>query len=233
MPVADDLRALRDRALTDLDACHDYHYDSKIAWRLVHKLKLSPAGRKFIIRNRTTGTATTQDDLADKARGYVADQLTEATFQQFLAIFEAFLADLLRLWLRAYPGSLGRKQVEFAEILAAPDKETLTLLVVDKELQSIMHGPPRAWFEYLATKAKLGCPTAGEIDRIVEAKATRDVLIHNRGIANKTYVAKADVLARFKDGERVVVTESYHRDVWILIRKVAADFADAAIAKAT
>ena len=38
---------------------------------------------------------------------------------------------------------------------------------------------------------KLGCPTDDEIERIAEMKATRDLLIHNLGIANKTYLDKA------------------------------------------
>lgn len=79
---------------------------------------------------------------------------------------------------------------------------------------------------------KLGCPTADEIERITEAKASRDVLIHNRGVASKTYVSKAGRFARYQEGEILDVPESYHRDMWELLRKVAADVSSAAVAKA-
>ena len=114
MALSDEIRALRDRALADLDSAHDYYSDTKIAWQLVRNL--ISAGHTFINRNTLTGTVTSQADLATKARGYVAEQLNEATFQQFLAIFEHFLFEFLRLWLTAYPGSLGGKKLDFTGV---------------------------------------------------------------------------------------------------------------------
>jgi hypothetical protein len=86
MSLSDDIRAHRDRVLGELVAAHDYYSDTKSAWRLVHKVVA--AGNTFTIRNMSTGTVTTQFELAAKARGYVTVQLTEATFQQFISIFE-------------------------------------------------------------------------------------------------------------------------------------------------
>ena len=161
--------ALWDRVLAELDSAHDYYTDTKIAWRLVHKI--IAAGDKFTVRNPTTGTVRTQTDLADKARGYIAEQLTEATFQQFISTFENFFFDLLRCWLTAYPQSLGGKQVDFKTVLDSPDKETVTQLVVTKELNEVFYDRPARWFAYLRDKANLDCPSAGEIERIAEAKA--------------------------------------------------------------
>lgn len=56
----------------------------------------------------------------------MAEQLAEATFQQFIAIFENYFFDLLRLWLMAYPQSLVGKKVDFKAILDAPDKDAIT-----------------------------------------------------------------------------------------------------------
>jgi hypothetical protein len=229
MALSDDIRALRDQVLADLAAAHDYYTDTKIAWRMVHKV--IAAGHTITIRNMTTGTVTTQAELAAKARGYVTEQLTEATFQQFISIFEGFYFDLLRLWLTAYPHSLGKKTVDLKTILELPDKDAITGLVVRKELNEVLYDRPTAWFAYLEDKAKLGCPTADEIERIAEAKASRDVLVHNKGIANKSYESKAGNLARFHDGDRIRIPEHYHRQTWELIRKVVSDVSNAAIAK--
>jgi hypothetical protein len=229
MALADTVRALRDRVLGDLDAAHDYYVDTKTAWRIVYKVV--QAGNRFTNRNQTTGTMTSQADLVGKARRYVAEQLAEATFQQFIAIFENFFFDLLRLWLTAYPQSLSGRKVDFKAVLDAPDKDAITLLVVNKELNEVLYERPAAWFAYLEQKAKLGCPTPDEIDRIAEAKASRDVLAHNRGIAGKAYESKAGQHARYNDGQRIDVPEHYHREAWELIRKVVAELSDAAIAK--
>lgn len=229
MALAANIQALRDRVLTDLNTAHDYYTDTKIAWDIVRQV--IAAGHTFSIRNMTTGTVTTQADLAGKARGYVAEQLAAATFQQFISIFENFFLDLLRLWLMAYPQSLSLKKVDFQMVLDAPDKDAITLLVVNKELNEILYDRPTGWFKYLEDKAKLDCPTPDEIDRIAEAKASRDVLVHNRGVAGKTYESKGGKLARYKDGQRIDIPEQYHRDTWELIRKVITDISNAAIAK--
>jgi hypothetical protein len=77
----------------------------------------------------------------------------------------------------------------------------------------------------------LGCPSAAEIERISEAKASRDMLAHNRGFANKIYESKAGRAARFKDGDRIEISEQYHREIWELIRKLIADLCSATDAK--
>jgi hypothetical protein len=77
MALADDIRALRDRVLADLNGSHDYYTDTIIAWDMV--LDFIAAGNTFSIRNMTTGSVTTQTDLAGKACGYIAEQLAEAT----------------------------------------------------------------------------------------------------------------------------------------------------------
>ena len=229
MALSDDIRALRDRVLADLNAAHDYFADTKIAWDIVDQV--IAAGRTFSIQNVTTGTLTTEAELVRKAQGYMEEQLSEATFQQFISIFENFFFDLLRLWLLAYPRNLLGRQVEFRAILEAPDKDAITMLVVNKELNEVLYDRPAGWFAYLEEKAKLGCPTPEEIDRIAEAKASRDVLVHNRGVASKAYQAKAGKLARYTEGERIDIPERYHRETWELFRKVVAEISDAAIAK--
>lgn len=202
MALADDTRALRDRVLLDLNAAHDYYTDTKIAWAIVRQV--IAAGETFSTNNTTTGTMTTQSLLSSKARGYVAEQLAEATFQQFISIFESFFFDLLRLWLLAYPQNLIGKKVNFKAVLDAPDKDAITFLVVSKELNEILYDRPTGWFAYLEDKAKLGCPKPDEIDRIAEAKASRDVLVHNRGVASKTYELKAGITPATKMGRELI-----------------------------
>lgn len=230
MALADEIRELQDRALADLAAAHDYYTDTKMAWRIVHKV--IQAGHKVTIRNLTTKNMNTEVELVAKARGYVSGQLAEATFQQFVTIFENCFFDFLRLWLIAHPQSLGAKELSFKTVLDAPDKEAVTLHVVNKELNEISYERPKDWFKYLDARVNLGCPTQDEIDRIAEAKASRDVLVHNRGIVNKVYLSKAGKGARFGDGQKLEIQEHYHRETWELIRKVIANVLGAAAAKA-
>jgi hypothetical protein len=231
MALAEEFRALRDRALAELAAAHDYYANTKMAWRIVQQI--IQGGRKFTIRNTVTGTVTREAELAEKARAYVVVDLAQATFMQFVSIFEHFFFDLLRLWLMAYPQSLSSKEILFKTVLDAPDKEGVTLYVVNKELNEIAYERPREWFAYLEARARLGCPAAEEIERIGEVKASRDILAHNRGTANKIYESKAGKAARYKDGQKIEIPKRYHRETWELIRKIIADLSAAVEAKVT
>jgi hypothetical protein len=161
----------------------------------------------------------------------VAKELKEATFQQFISIFESYIYDLLHLWLTAYPQNLIAKKVDYKVILEAPDKDAITTHVVSREVNEIMYERPSSWFAYLEDRAKLGCPTVDEIEQIAEAKASRDVLVHNRGVANRVYESKAGRRARYKDGQQIDIPDPYHHQIWELLRKVVADVSNAAIAK--
>lgn len=124
MPLADEIRALRDRILADLNGAYDYYTDTKIAWDIVRQV--IAAGHELSIR----------------------------------------------------------------------------------------------------------LSKSGRINRIAEAKASRDVLVHNCGVASKTYESKAGRLARHEEGHRIDIPEHYHRQTWELLRKVVMDISNAAIAKA-
>ena len=71
---------------------HDYYIDTKIASPLVTRsLRLvTVLPSKYDYRN-----SHYPGGVAAKAGGYVTEQLTEATFQQFLSISENFYFDLL------------------------------------------------------------------------------------------------------------------------------------------
>lgn len=147
MALADEIASLRDGTLADLVAAYDYFTDTKFAWDIV--ARSISEGRTFSNRSVTTGTLTTHVELIDKSRGYVATQLTEATFQQFIAIFENFFFDLLRLWLTAHPRNLSEKKVDFEDVLNAPDKDAITAQVVAKEINEILYNRPSGWFDYV------------------------------------------------------------------------------------
>lgn len=161
MALADDIAALRHRTLAELVAAHDYFEDTRTAWGIVSDAVLG--GTMFANQNQATGTVTSQADLVAKSGGYIAEQMTQATFQQFIAIFEAYFFDLLRLLLVADPRSLSGKKVDFKTVLEAPDKDAIALHVVNKELNEVMYERPAGWFAYLEDRLELGCPSADEI----------------------------------------------------------------------
>jgi hypothetical protein len=157
--------------------------------------------------------------------------LAEATFQQFIAIFESFLFDLLRVWLTAYPQNLFGRKLDVRVVVEASDKDSVLRVAVEKEVNDVLYDRPAEWFQYTKKLVNISVPTAAEIDRIAEAKTTRDVLIHNRGIVGRVYLDKAGTLARYAVGQRLDIPSDYHRNTWELLCKIVTDVADAAAAK--
>jgi hypothetical protein len=229
MALPDDIQALTIRTLSALGASHDYYTYTKRVWRLLPQIVKE--GRKFAFRNPTTGTRVDEQVLLGRAQHYVADYLMSSTFQHFVSLFEDFLFELLRYWLATSPGNLSKRQIEMRAILNAPDKIAIILTVVDKELNELKYERLADWFAYLDRLTNLGCPTKVEIENLAEIKASRDILVHNNGIANATYVSKAGILARKKDGEKLDIPDQYHRESWEVINKVVRDVSAAAIGK--
>ncbi len=230
MPLADEIARLRDAALADLDASHDYYANTQAAWRFV--VQYIKRGGKARVHNTATGNLTTEKELPGKAQLYVTEYLTAATFQQFVSLFEDFIFGVLRQWLLTYPQRLERKQIPVSLVLDAADLGSVKLAVVNRELNELSYRKVREWFAYLEDLVKLGCPTADEIDRLAEIKATRDVYVHNRGVAGAAYVEKAANKRRCDVGQKLDLPEPYHRESWRLIRKVVSEVAAAAVAKA-
>jgi hypothetical protein len=116
-------------------------------------------------------------------------------------------------------------------VLSSADLNAVKLAAVTRELNELNYKRVREWFAYLDDMVKIECPTADEIDRLAEIKATRDVFVHNRGVVSPIYLEKAGAKHRAKSGDRLDIPEHYHRESWELIKKVVADVSGAAIAK--
>ncbi|HET6880280.1 MAG TPA: hypothetical protein VFI31_09000 [Pirellulales bacterium] len=230
MSLAAAVQKHRDSVLAELAAVHDYYANTKRAWRIVQGM-VSRRGR-FSAFNAATGNRTTEQDLPQKAQLYVADYLAGATFQQFVSLFEDFTFGILQCWLLAYPQRLGRKQIPASIVLGAADLDEVKLAIVNRELNEIKYRNVRDWFAEMGQVVKLGCPTDDEIERLAEIKASRDVLVRNRGVANAIYEEKSAGRKRFSTGQKLEIPETYHRESWELIRKVVGDVSTAALGKA-
>lgn len=227
MALVDKMTQLRDNCLSSLDASHDYYTHTKNIWRIIQQFVRE--GHEFTIRNCVTDHIVNQTELSGLAQPYITGYLASATFQHFVSLFEQFVFDLLRAWLTEYPNSLSRKQLQFGTVLDAKNKNEIVTAIVQKEVQEIIYKRIAEWFNYFENIASLGYPTEDQILKLAEIKASRDVLVHNNGIANSIYVDKSMGQARFASGETLELPEQYHRESWQLIKKVVSDIANAGI----
>lgn len=224
MAVADEIDALATRAKNDLDDLSNFGVHIHLIWN--HFKIWVRDGNTLKSKNPKTGTKVTERDLFKLYPRYRTTYLQGQSFLQLTTVFEAFLFDFLRLLLTNDPRHLAQnKQIQVGVALSVADRGALVLLIAERELNELKYERPTAWFDYLSKIVKLGCPTDDEIERIAEMKAARDLIIHNSGIVNKTYLDKAGTKARFAVGDQLVIERPYFDDCWVLAKKLVDDIA--------
>ena len=203
MSLADQIRGLAGRVQEGLRISWDFYDHTKASWQATKEL--ARGGDAVNIRDRQTGAILSATELDGLAQRYVTVNLAESVFKDLASLLEDWVFGLLEVWLLAYPKGIPNKKdkpVPLADLLEAGDFDTILRDVVRRELLSIAYKRPAEWFDYLHDRVDLGCPTADQIKGLAEIKASRDVLIHNRGIVNRTYLEMTDDRARFRDGDR-------------------------------
>lgn len=218
MSLIDNIGQIHKRYCSLLDASHNYYIHTKQMWRLTEAFVED--GKKFTIKNLTTGDVADEKKIVGLAQGYVRGYLASSTFQEFVALFERFIADLLQLYLTEYPESLSGKQLKFQDVLEATNKDEIVDAVVQKKVFDLMYQPIDQLMRYIVKITETTPLDSRLIEQLAEIKASRNLLVHNNGIANAKYVASSGQQARHADGERLELPDNYHRESWELIKEV-------------
>lgn len=132
-----------------------------------------------------------------------------------ISITEDFILNSLKLVLRAHPDRINRgikggeaeTAVKLEEVLTKGRDEILEERVQSRLLRAL-HASPAEYIKYLVAVLELKLnPDA--ISRFIEAKATRDIIIHANGIANEKYFEKAGELRRADRGQQLSIEQAY------------------------
>lgn len=231
MPLRDEIEKIRDRAITALNAAHDYFTYTKDAWRTLQQ-DVEREGRRFTWVNTSTKSSITEKDVLAHAQRFLEIELASSSLQQFASIFENFFFDVARAWVLAFPARLSTRQISGRVIFRLADKAAIVNALVDKELQDVFYDRPVNWFEYIRSLANTTSPSVTEAEHFAEIKATRDVLVHGQGISNAFYIDKAGSLARAQLGHPLDIPGPYHQRSWELICKLVRDIGTEMAAKA-
>ena len=161
-----------------------------------------------------TAMSTTRTYKKDQLLGryqYLAfHQLSINGIFQLVTLVESLLGDVLRQIIVRYPQKLGSKrQIPLQHVLESKSIEEVHLRATESLINDLSFKGPTDFsrdFEDLTGLRLLECPA---FQRYVEVKATRDIYIHNRGVANDTYVRKSGSHARSNVGSQVHVDIQY------------------------
>jgi hypothetical protein len=140
----------------------------------------------------------------------IDEGLAKSSIVSAIAITENFLAEMLRLILRAFPDKLKSqdKKVDLDLILDSSDLNNLVFKIVERQIHAVFFDGPDKYFQYIENTLSIQIPKASK-EQYAEIKATRDLIVHNEGVINATYIRKAGKLARGRMGDMIPVDEMY------------------------
>jgi len=142
-------------------------------------------------------------------------QLAVNGLVQLVTIVEAMLGDIVRAVILKYPQKLGSKRtISLESVLEAASLEDMHLRALDSLLNELSYKSPKDFAESVNELLSINLLECPAFHRYIEVKASRDVFIHNRGIANDVYVRKAGSHVRVRSGmalpaDTVYFLESY------------------------
>ena len=154
-------------------------------------------------------------------------QFFYAIIAYLVAQVEAFMSDTIRLVLNFDPRRLKTKiqgidhvkKINVDEIVDASCREKILSNIIDKELLNIFYSCPKAQIDYF--KKVLGVNLDQEImNRWIEIKATRDIIVHNNGIINDIYIMKAGDKCRGSRGDRIIVNKKYFESSATIMKQI-------------
>ena len=228
--LCDDLERLRDAMLGELNDLHDDYVHTRTLWRLL-QVRLSRARSEAVFRNPMTGSELGQAEMTGRAASSLR-RLNERTFKEMLALFERFAIGAMRLWLADRPTLIERKAVDVATLLRSQSLEEARRAAIaeaiDSTLRDKTYGTPRKLVGYFDKLIGSRPVSPGDLARLVEMKATRDILEHAGGVVTQEYVTKSGRRARFGSGDLVEVSEAYHAEAFHLVRQLIESYSAAA-----
>ena len=103
------------------------------------------------------------------------------------------------------------KTINVESIINAESLDEILKDLIEQELISIFYASPEKQFEYMSKI--LGIEFDQKInnlfDKWKEYKATRDIIVHNSGLINETYIKKSANQARGEIGDQLIIDNEY------------------------
>jgi hypothetical protein len=196
--------------------------------------------------NKKSFSNRTDSEVAAIFRKFLQRELYETLIVSVVSEFEAFLGDVVSMVLKAFPQKLlitlgderdeitrnhGGKSVSVDAILRSGSYEALIDGIIKDRCEALFFAPPKKYVDYIGKAVSV---SVGDVafTKFLEIKASRDVIIHNDGIANAIYLSKSGAHARAqRPGEKLAVDGAYFDHVVMIIKRISGIIARDAQAK--
>ena len=134
-------------------------------------------------------------------------------FISLVASFELYIKEIVGAVVFVHPKKIGKVQLQLSEIVDSDDKSDLIQRAIDKKLDEITRKRPREYLREITSLLSIDeKPLLPLWSLFIEAKARRDLGVHNGWKCNATYrrkVAEVGVNCNLRDGELMYPNDEY------------------------
>ena len=145
-----------------------------------------------------------KEELLGRYQFLAFHQLSVNGIVQLVTIVEAAISDIIRAVVLRYPQKLGAKRtLPIKSVLEASSIQEVHMRATDGLINDLTYKSPAEFAEIIRSLLPINLLECPAFHKYIEMKATRDIFIHNRGIANDVYLRKAGTHARVKEGMKL------------------------------
>ncbi|MBT9609257.1 MAG: hypothetical protein IV110_04365 [Aquabacterium sp.] len=151
-----------------------------------------------------------KQELLSRYQFLAFQQLPANGVVQLVTIIEAMFGDVVRSIIMKFPQKLGAKRsITMQAVLESKSIEDVHIRATDALLNELAYKSPQEFAEALSGLLSINLLECPAFHKYMELKATRDIYIHNRGVANDIYVRKAGTHARVAANQSLPVDIQY------------------------
>lgn len=233
MSVAEKIRKAQVAVVRRLNDYHIFLDQAIPVLAMAHneyKRSASLTDRRYFVPSRTRRSVAKRTDAELKAiyDGFLNRDLFATTLIAAVSLLESFLFDSLGAVLRAYPrklaltprGEQGDRQVPLSVVVEAADLADVINAMVARRLQTASYVSPREYLTYLHVVAGVDTRDPA-FDAYIEVKASRDLVVHNAGYVNESYLSKVGDSARGGLGDLLPIDQAYFDRSIAVLKRVA------------
>jgi hypothetical protein len=164
------------------------------------------------------------DDIAQVYQAQIDRGIFETNIVSIVSRTEAYIQECLSIAIKKYPKKLSliaeKSGVPIEMLLANESRDDIIHQYIALRCESMMFGTPK---EYLQKVEKVLAITIDQdvLDKYIEIKASRDIIVHNSGTINKMYVEKAGPARRGEIGDELEIDSSYYRQVLVTVKSLS------------
>lgn len=151
-----------------------------------------------------------KQELLSRYQFLAFQQLPANGVVQLVTIIEAMFGDVVRSIVLKFPQKLGAKRsITMQAVLESKSIEEVHIRASDALLNELAYKSPQEFAEALNALLSINLLECPAFHKYMELKATRDIYIHNRGVANEIYLRKAGTHARVTAQQPLPVNIQY------------------------